>query len=208
MAALRYLALGDSYTIGTGVSEGDRWPAQLVWLLRTGHLDVAEPEYVAHDGWTTADLSAGIRDAAPRGAFELVSLLIGVNNQYRGLALEAYRTEFRDLLALAITFAGGEARRVMVLSIPDWSVTPFANGRDRSRIALEIGAFNAVNREEAARAKTTHVDVTPTSRLAGTQAGLLARDGLHPSGTMYARWAELALPGARAALRLGFSPES
>jgi lysophospholipase L1-like esterase len=207
VAKLRYLALGDSYTIGTGVSDGDRWPSQLVRRLRAEGVDVAEPEYVAHDGWTTAELRAGIREAAPRGPYDLVSLLIGVNNQYRGLSPEEYRAEFHDLLALAIAFAGGGARRVIVLSIPDWSVTPFAEGRDRSRIALAIDAFNAVNRDEVDRANVTYVDITPESRMAATQTGLLAPDGLHPSGPMYARWAGLALTGALAALRTRTNPE-
>jgi len=207
-ALLRYLALGDSYTIGTGVSERERWPTQLVRLLRTEGLRIAEPEYVAHDGWTTSDLHACIREAALRGPYDMVSLLIGVNNQYRGLPRDEYRAEFHDLLALAIGLAGGDAHRVVVLSIPDWSVTPFAEGRDRARISLEIDALNAVNRGDAADVRVTYVDVTQVSRLAGTDAGLLASDGLHPSGTMYARWAALVLPAALAAFRTRSTLES
>jgi len=200
VAKSRYLALGDSYTIGTGVTEAERWPAQLVKLVRAEGLDIAEPEYVARDGWTTTDLSAGIREAAPRSPFDLVSLLIGVNNQYRGLPLGEYREELHDLLRLAIEYARGEPRRTILLSIPDWSVTPFAEGRNRGEIAAAIDRFNAATRDEAARSKVARIDVTPASRMAATTSGLLTDDGLHPSGAMYGSWAELALPGALAAL--------
>jgi lysophospholipase L1-like esterase len=127
--------------------------------------------------------------------------LIGVNNQYRGRGEEPYRAEFRGLLDAAIALAGSEPTRVLVLSIPDWGVTPFASGRDRADIAAAIDRFNQVNREEALRAGVHYVDVTPVSRQAATEASLLAPDGLHPSGIQYARWAELALPAAMEALR-------
>jgi lysophospholipase L1-like esterase len=201
-SAARYLALGDSYTIGEAVAADGRWPVQLAALLRQGGAAVGGPEIVARTGWTTAELAAGIDAAAPRGPFALVSLLIGVNDQYRGGQPEAYRGAFAAMLQRAIGFAGGEPGRVIVLSIPDWSVTPFAagSGRDLPRIAREIRQFNAINREETGRAGARYVDVTPVSERALGDRALLAADGLHPSAAMYAEWARLALPAARAAL--------
>lgn len=196
----RFLALGDSYTIGESVSPEERWPGQLAAMLRERGIDVAEPEIVATTGWTTDELAAAIAENQPRGPFELVSLLIGVNNQYRGRPLEEYREQFRGLLDQAIAFAADEPGRVLVLSIPDWSVTPYAVGRDRAQIAREIDAFNRVNRDEAVRAGARYVDVTPISRMAAFNVALVAEDGLHPSGLMYRSWAELALTGALAAV--------
>jgi lysophospholipase L1-like esterase len=193
---LRYLALGDSYTIGEGVQPGERWPVQLAQALRSLGLPIGDPSLIARTGWTTGDLLTGIQLADPTGPFELVSLQIGVNNQYQGGDLATYRREFLDLLEAAIALTGGEPERVMVLSIPDWGVTPFADGRDREQIAAEINAFNALNRAESKRLGARYVDVTPISRLAGLDAGLLAADGLHPSGKMYAAWVEQALPAA------------
>ncbi|HVR06833.1 MAG TPA: SGNH/GDSL hydrolase family protein [Thermoanaerobaculia bacterium] len=200
--APRYLALGDSYTIGEAVAAAGRWPVQLAVLLRRAGVAVGEPEIVARTGWTTAELSAGIDAAAPHGPFALVSLLIGVNDQYRGGQPASYRAAFTAMLRRAIAFAGGEPGRVIVLSIPDWSVTPFAagSGRELPRIAREIRDFNAVNREETGHAGARYVDVTPASERALGDPSLLAADGLHPSAAMYAEWARLALPAARAAL--------
>lgn len=195
------LALGDSYTIGEGVGESERWPMQLVAALRQQSLQVAEPLIIAQTGWTTDQLLAAIRREDPSGTFELVSLLIGVNNQYRGYDDEEYRIQFRTLLQQAVTFAGGEATRVIVVSIPDWGVTPFAAGRDRSQIAAEIDRFNAVNLEEARKADARYVDVTPSSRRAVTDHTLVASDGLHPSPKMYEIWVRLILPEALAVLR-------
>jgi len=197
----RFLALGDSYTIGEGVDPEGRWPNQLVALLRPSGVDLAEPEIIAVTGWTTDELDAGIDRAAPEGTYDLVSLLIGVNNQYRGRSPEEYRAQFSALLGRAVRFAAGRPDHVLVLSIPDWGVTPFAAGRDRARISAEIDSFNAINREESLRAGAHYIDVTPTSRRAPQHLDLIAPDGLHPSATMYAEWAALALPAARAALQ-------
>ena len=196
---IRYLALGDSYTIGEDVLERERWPNQLADRLREqGHsVDVT---ILARTGWTTNELAAGIKAANLQGTFDIVSLLIGVNNQYRGLELEEYRVEFTGLLGQAVQFAGGNPKRVIVLSIPDWAVTPFAEGRDRAQISAGIDAFNAVNCQQSARAGVCYVDVTPVSRLAGSDPSLLAPDGLHPSGRMYSQWTDLALPEAQAAV--------
>jgi lysophospholipase L1-like esterase len=197
---MRFLALGDSYTIGEGVPEAERWPVRLAAMLRERGVSVADPEIIARTGWTTDELSAAIDAAGPRGPYALVSLLIGVNNQYRGRDAEEYRAEFVALLHRAVGFAGGDASRVVVLSIPDWGVTPFAEGRDRPRITAEIDVYNAMNREEAARAGARYVDVTAQTRAAGADPAFLADDGLHPSGRSYAEWARLALPAAQAAL--------
>jgi lysophospholipase L1-like esterase len=198
---MRFLALGDSYTIGEGVGEDERWPMRLAAMLRERGVAVGDPQIVARTGWTTDELSAAIDEADPQGPYALVTLLIGVNNQYRGRDAGEYRAEFAALLARAIGFAGGEPSRVVVLSIPDWGVSPFAEGRDRARIAAEIDAYNAINRDEAARAGARWVDVAPQSRDAGPDPAWLATDGLHPSGRAYQVWANLALPEALAALQ-------
>ncbi len=219
---IRYLALGDSYTIGESVPEAERWPNQLAALLKTspyfakpksstssspyfakqnggteGGIDVT---IIARTGWTTDELWSGIQQTGVTPPYDLVSLLIGVNNQYRGWSIDTYREEFRFLLSKAIEYAGNDPRRVIVLSIPDWGVTPFAANRDPAKIAAEIDAFNAVNREETEKAGASYIDITPGSRLAASDPTLIAPDGLHPSGKMYAQWAELALPVALEAL--------
>ncbi len=193
---MRFLALGDSYTIGERVAEAERWPVQLAARLQEQGIRMAAPEIIAKTGWTTDELAAGIQAASPRGPYDLVSLLIGVNNQYRGRSQEEYRAQFADLLQQAIAFAGGDPARVMVLSIPDWGVTPFAARLDAAAIAAEIDAFNAINRAEAEQAGVWYVDVTAVSRQATTDPSLIADDGLHPSGKMYTAWVELALPVA------------
>jgi lysophospholipase L1-like esterase len=202
-----FLALGDSYTIGEGVDPAGRWPVRLAALLRDEGIAIGEPRIVATTGWTTDELDAGIDAAQAQapidGGHALVSLLVGVNNQYRGRPLDEFRAQFAALLRRAIGFAGGDARRVLVLAIPDWGVTPFvtAQSRDPARVAAQIDAFNAVCREEAAQAGAHWVDIAPVSRERGGEAGMLADDGLHPSAAMYALWAALALPAARQALR-------
>jgi lysophospholipase L1-like esterase len=197
---IRYLALGDSYTIGESVAVDQRWPVRLGVELDARGIPVEEVLIIAQTGWTTDELMAGIDGRDPQGSFELVSLLIGVNNQYRGWDIEVYRQEFRLLLDRAIDFAGGDVSRVVVLSIPDWGVTEFAAGRDRGQIAREIDAFNAVNRAETEQVGARYVDVTPISRQAADNPALIAPDGLHPSGEMYRLWVELALPEVLAAL--------
>ncbi|HMB93332.1 MAG TPA: SGNH/GDSL hydrolase family protein [Rhodothermales bacterium] len=199
--ALRYLALGDSYTIGERVPEAGRWPVQLVKLLRTEGVNIADPEIIARTGWTTDELAVGIERVTPQGPYDLVSLLIGVNNQYRGRSTDEYRHGFANLLDQAIAFAGGEADRVFVVSIPDWGVTPFAEGRDRAQIADEIDVFNTINRAEAKQRGVAYVDITPGSRKATSKPEFVAGDGLHPSASMYATWAQKALPVALEALK-------
>ncbi|WP_114780628.1 SGNH/GDSL hydrolase family protein [Botryobacter ruber] len=196
-----YLALGDSYTIGEGVPENDQWGMQLARLLRGQGLAVADPVTIARTGWTTGELANAVAAANLSGQFDLVSLLIGVNNQYRGLSLENYREEFSNLLQTAIQFAGNQPAHVLVLSVPDWGVTPFAQDRDRPRIAAEIDAFNAVAKAETEKAGAAFIYITPLTRKAAAEPVYLADDGLHYSGKMHLEWAKLALPVAKQLLQ-------
>ena len=198
----RFLALGDSYTIGEGVAADSRWPMQLVALLRAHGVALAAPEIVARTGWTTDELAAAMDGHVFHPPYALVTLLIGVNNQYRGRDLDNYRSEFRSQLERAIELAGKRPRRVIVVSIPDWGVTTFgrASGRDQDKIAREIDVYNAANAEIAKTLQVRYVDVTAVSRDGGNHADMLTADGLHPSAAMYRRWAELVLPQAQAAL--------
>jgi lysophospholipase L1-like esterase len=188
-----FLALGDSYTIGEGVAEVDRWPSQLAARLRTAGIAVGEPRIVAKTSWTTDELLAAIQTEGINGKFALVTLLAGVNDQFRAFGAARYQASFDRLLRTALGFAKLPSD-LIVLSIPDWSVTPFAAGRDRSAIANEIDAFNDVNRTAAASAGARYVDVTLSSRRATDNAVLIAADGLHPSATMYSMWVDLLVP--------------
>lgn len=196
---LSYLALGDSYTIGEGVAESERWPLQLASTLRSQHIALADPRIIATTGWTTDELSAAIDTAQPLGKFDFVSLLIGVNNQYRGLAVDNYRKEFAAMLERAIGLAGGRVDRVMVLSIPDWGVTRFGrgSGRDVEQIAREIDAYNTTAHAICNARGVAFVDITAASRQHGAEATMLVADGLHPSSSMYALWTQAASPVAR-----------
>jgi lysophospholipase L1-like esterase len=169
---------------------------RLAAALRAQGVALADPTILATTGWTTDELSAAMDAASFAPPYQLVSLLIGVNNQYRGRGAEADRDEFRRLLERAIALAGQRASRVLVLSIPDWGVTPFAqgSGRDTARIAADLDAFNAIAGEESRRAGAAFVDIAPISR---EFPALLADDGLHPSAAQYALWAEAALPETR-----------
>jgi lysophospholipase L1-like esterase len=195
-ASLRYLALGDSYTVGEMVSVNQRFPVLLANGLRKNGIPIENPQIIATTGWTTDELDAGIDEVNPQGTFDLVTLLIGVNNQYRGRDLDEYRQQFHGLLVRAIAFAGERPEHVIVISIPDWGVTPFAGGKDELKIADEIDAFNAVNRAEAELLGARYVNITEISRLAYEDTTLLARDKLHPSGKMYRMWVEVLMPEA------------
>lgn len=197
-----FLALGDSYTIGEGVPDAERWPLQLVARLRAEAVAIEQPQIIARTGWTTDELSTAMDAANLHPPYGLVTLLIGVNNQYRGRPPDEYRVQFRALLARAVALAGGGARRVVVVSIPDWGVTPFARGegREARQVAAQIDAFNAIAHEEADAKQVRFVDITGISRAADVR-GLLTADGLHPSGAQYARWVAVIAPAAREALQ-------
>ncbi|HYC40272.1 MAG TPA: SGNH/GDSL hydrolase family protein [Chitinophagaceae bacterium] len=190
---LQYLALGDSYTIGESVPVAANFPNQAARLLRAEGLPFADPRIVAKTGWTTDELRSAIEEAATHDPFltkyELVTLLIGVNDQYRGRPVSEYEGEFRELLQRSIQFAGGDKGHVIVLSIPDWGVTPFAEGRDRQRIANEIDEYNRANAVISSEMDVHYLSITHWTREAGNEQSLLAADGLHPSGKEYARWA-------------------
>jgi lysophospholipase L1-like esterase len=191
---MRILALGDSYTIGEGVPEAGRWPEQLASRLREQGYRVTDVQIIARTGWTTEELDAAITRERPSGTFDLVTLLIGVNDQFRGYEVSDYRPRFRILLDRAVPFAAGRADRVIVLSVPDWGVTPFGQMSGRPQTSAEIDAYNRVNREETLDAGALYVDITPITREAETNPALIAGDGLHPSAAMYARWVEQILP--------------
>ncbi|HJT99511.1 MAG TPA: SGNH/GDSL hydrolase family protein [Rhodanobacteraceae bacterium] len=199
---MRFLALGDSYTIGEGVDAEGRWPAQLARHLRADGIAIGDPDIVATTGWTTDELSAAMDAHTFAPPYALVTLLIGVNNQYRGRSLANYREEFAALVARAIALAGERADHVVVVSIPDWGVTGFArdHGRDAHRVAIEIDAFNETAREIARDRGVAFVDVTPLSRTAGDDPAMLVADRLHPSAAQYALWTDAVLVAARHAL--------
>ncbi|QJD81272.1 SGNH/GDSL hydrolase family protein [Spirosoma rhododendri] len=197
----QFLSLGDSYTIGESVGAADRWSVQLAGMLRTDKVDVADPDIIARTGWTTAELQDAIKAANNTKTYDLVSLLIGVNNQYRGQSTDRYRTEFRDLLQTAIRFAGNRPGRVFVLSIPDWGASPYANGRDKNQIATEIDAFNTIAKDECQKAGVAYVDITPLTRQAAGDNSQFAGDGLHYSGKQMKQWASTALPVAEDLLK-------
>lgn len=193
MSDIRYLALGDSYTIGESVAAQNRWPNQLAKLLED-HGTKADLTIIARTGWTVNELWQGIQDTPPQGKYELVTLLIGVNDQYRGYPLEGYREDFRFMLRKAVEYAGGDPHKVVVLSIPDWGFTPFAATRDTEPISQQIDQFNTVNLEETRSAGAHYVDVTIISRMGMDDFDLIAADRLHPSAKMYTMWAEKVLP--------------
>ena len=197
MPTIRYLALGDSYTIGEKVAERNRWPNQLAKLLEQEGIR-AEVTFIARTGWTVDELWEGIQANPPEGTYDLVTLLIGVNDQFRDHPIEGYSEDFRFMLGKAVEYAGGDPGRVIVLSIPDWGSTPYAaSGTYTEPISQKIDAFNAVNLEETRSAGAHYVEVTTISRMAMDDFELIAVDRLHPSGKMYAMWAEKVLPVAQ-----------
>ncbi|HET7300153.1 MAG TPA: GDSL-type esterase/lipase family protein [Oleiagrimonas sp.] len=199
---LRFLALGDSYTIGEGVPADARWPFIVAQQLRASGIVIDDPDIVAVTGWTTDELAAGMDQAALEPSYDLVTLLIGVNNQYRGRDLANYREEFAALLARAIALTGGDARHVLGVSIPDWGVTRFAKteNRDSVRIGVELDAFNTAAQQMVEAARGAWVNITPVSRQCADAPDMLADDGLHPSAMQYMLWAERIMPVARTVL--------
>jgi lysophospholipase L1-like esterase len=189
-----WLALGDSYTIGESVNEDERFPAQTISLLKKDDKNFSQPKYIATTGLTTFDLLNAIEKENLQQQFDVVSLLIGVNDQYQHLDTAGYRKRFTECLQKAITLAGNKTNHVFVLSIPDYSVTPFAKGSDTTQIKKEIDAFNTINKEITLSHKISYTDITPFTREAKNNPSLIAMDGLHPSGKEYAKWAALLAP--------------
>jgi lysophospholipase L1-like esterase len=197
-----FLALGDSYTIGEGVEHSQRWPMQLVARLRSEGYKIEAPEIIATTGWTTDELQHAINAHVFSPPYALVSLLIGVNNQYRGRNLDNYADEFSSLLDFAVEMAGRDPSKLLVVSIPDWGVTRFAAEHcvDIGKIATQIDQFNLIARSHAEACGAHWIDVTGISR--GQPSSWLAQDGLHPSSEQYANWVEAMVPHARLALDL------
>lgn len=186
-----YLALGDSYTIGESVKEEERFPLILANRLKKKSINMAAPHIIARTGWTTDELLSAISQQAPPNTFDLVSLLIGVNNQYRNYDINTYYKEFEDLLKIAIQKAKDNARHVFVISIPDYGVTPFAKHRNTDKIAKEIDDYNRIASNITQKYAVKYFDITPISRKAKQDLSLIAEDGLHPSGKMYEAWVNL-----------------
>lgn len=188
-----YLALGDSYTIGESVPEKERYPVQLADNLKAQGIAISDLKIVARTGWTTDELSKALdKENIDTQTYNLVSLLIGVNNQYRGYDFDQYKVEFENLLQRAISYAGGDKDRVFVVSIPDYGVTPFGQASgDAENIGKEIDAYNAANKVITEAKGVKYFDITPISREALKDPDLIASDQLHPSGKMYTRWVEL-----------------
>ena len=186
-----YLALGDSYTIGESVTDTETFPVQTVKLLREHNIIISSPDIIARTGWTTANLLNALNNDPPKKTFSVVSLLIGVNNQYRGESLDEYKIEFTKLMNMAVSYAGNIKSHVFILSIPDYSVTPFARGSAAATIAGDIDAFNAANKNISLNAGVHYLDITSVSRNAKNDPALIAGDGLHPSAIQYKKWSEL-----------------
>ncbi|MGA7616490.1 MAG: GDSL-type esterase/lipase family protein [Thermoanaerobaculia bacterium] len=200
---IQFLALGDSYTIGEAVTPSERWPSLLAAQLRKEGFPVAEPLLVARTGWTSVELEAALEDQALEDVFDLVSLLVGVNDQYRGTPPDQYDRTLRRLISRAVAFARGYPHRVLVISIPDWSVTRFADGRNRVEIGRRIDELNELAESATREAGANWIDVTAESRRAAFDSGLIAEDGLHPSMRMYAEWVACITPVALGVLRSG-----
>lgn len=187
------LCLGDSYTIGQSVASPDRFPNQAVSVLKSKNILFNEPKIIATTGWTTDELANAIHTDNDKNFYDVVTLLIGVNNQYRGRDIAEYRSQFADLLQTAVQFANGKSHHVIVISIPDWGATPFADGQDRKKIAGEIDEFNWINKEETARADAQYIDITDLTREYNSTE-YVADDGLHPSGKLYSLWVQRLAP--------------
>jgi lysophospholipase L1-like esterase len=198
---MTYLALGDSYTIGESVSEAARFPNQLADSLAATGINIAKPRIIARTGWTTDELRNAINasDLTAGSTFDLVTLLIGVNNQYRGRSVDTYKPEFSDMLNRAIGFAGGKKGKVVVVSIPDYAFTPF--GKGNATISKGIDDYNAANEAICRQMGVAYVNITPISREGLNDPSLVATDGLHPSGKQYSQWVSLIKPFALKAIK-------
>jgi len=190
---VRMLALGDSYTIGQSVGLSERWPHQFVAELRLKGVMADDPDYIATTGWTTKNLLQGIETKLnPDKDYNLVSILIGVNNQYQGIAISSYEPDLKEITERALAIVNNDVSRVFMLSIPDYAYTPFGGGSPT--ISQEIDAYNAINKKVAAFYKISYTDITGISRQGLINSQLVANDGLHPSGVQYSEWVLKLLP--------------
>lgn len=190
--SLSYLALGDSYTIGESVNESERWPNQLAQALIKKGVTVSQPKIIATTGWRTDNLKDAIIKADLKNNYDLVSLLIGVNNQYQGKPADQYAVEFEDLLKTAIQLAKGKPTNVFVVSIPDYGYTPFGLAK-KEAISKQLDEFNAINKKISKKYKVVYYNITDISRKGLEEPSLVAPDKLHPSGKMYTLWTERIL---------------
>ncbi|HRI79736.1 MAG TPA: SGNH/GDSL hydrolase family protein [Cyclobacteriaceae bacterium] len=186
---IKFLALGDSYTIGESVAEKERWPEQLATTLRARGKQIEKPLIIGVTGWRTDQLKKAIVDAHLKNEYNLVSLLIGVNNQYQGKSVESYAPEFEDLLQTAVILAGGKKENVFVISIPDYGYTPFGKPKQQ-QITKEIDQFNTVNKAITLEYGIRYVEITDLTRKGLEKPQYVAEDGLHPSGKMYSLWVD------------------
>lgn len=200
MPAIKYLALGDSYTIGQGVSQQERFPFLTTQLLRDGGIKIEDPKYLATTGWTTGNLLAALANQTPQ-KYDVVTLLIGVNDQYVGVDTAVYRTRFSLLLKKALEAVANKPSRVFVLSIPDYSATPFVAPNNKAQVSREIDEFNAINKQVTVQNNITYINITSLSREALNDRSLLAPDSLHYSGMEHQKWAQLLAPAIKAALQ-------
>ena len=186
--SLSFLTLGDSYTVGTSELPQHSWPEQFVQLMGKKGISLKSPTILAGEGWTTDKLLSEIESATLEAEYDLVSLLIGVNNQYRGLDIVQFKDQFNILLQKSISLAGNDTSRVFVLSIPDWSVTPFARFKNKDKIRQELFRYNAILEETAEKSGVLFIDITKSSQQAAWNKALIASDSLHPSAKMYKDW--------------------
>mgnify|MGYP003627202204 CR=1 FL=1 len=193
-SSLKYLALGDSYTIGESVDEDKRWPVQLAEALNKSGFSVADPKIIAKTGWTTDELRLAIKEQNPENDYALVSLLIGVNNQYRGYAIDQYKKEFKELLEQAISFAKSDPKNVFVVSIPNYGVTPFGMEKGEDKIRKELLIYDFIADSISSEYNIPFINITSVSEQAKTDNSYIANDQLHPSGKQYKEWVEIIEP--------------
>lgn len=192
---LDYLALGDSYTIGESVGEEERFPFQLFNSKLETDLERGKYKIIARTGWTTRDLLDAMNEEDLKsGEYDFITLLIGVNNQYQGKPFSQYEAEFNELMDRATRLLEGDASKIIVVSIPDYSVTPFAASRDTAKIANEVKRYNDYNEKIASERGAKYVYITDLTQNAKDDLSLLAEDQLHPSGKNYGQWVERIVP--------------
>lgn len=195
-----YLALGDSYTFGEAVLLEESFPYQLVDKLNASGIKTLEPDVIAATGWTSKNLIDGIKQVKLKPKYDIVTLLIGSNNQYLKYSKEIFRKEFVELLNTAVSHSSGGRATVFVFSLPDWGVTPFGQLKNPKEVSIEIDAFNKIIEEESFNARVHFINITPESRIAGIDQTFTSQDELHPSGKMYADWVKKLFPLVKAEL--------